>query len=111
MVITPDLAGLGLALTSFLIENISLPPEVEQALDQRTKMGVLGDMSKYTQYRTAEAIGDEPGQASAVKMLRSLLVKGLEALLWECAVGAHRYGVDQGTMLPANCFSPCRRLQ
>jgi 3-hydroxyisobutyrate dehydrogenase-like beta-hydroxyacid dehydrogenase len=41
-----------------------------------------------------EAIGDEPGQASAVKMLRSLLVKGLEALLWECAVGAHRYGVD-----------------
>jgi hypothetical protein len=41
-----------------LIENISLPPEVEGALDQRTKMGVLGDMNKYTQYRAAEAIGD-----------------------------------------------------
>ena len=49
-IIKPDLAALGLALTSFLIENISLPPEVEQALDQRTKMGVLGDMNKYTQY-------------------------------------------------------------
>ena len=68
-IIKPDLAGLGLALTSFLIENISLPPEVEQALDQRTKMGVLGDMSKYTQYRTAEAIGDaakNPGGISGL---------------------------------------------
>ncbi len=68
-VIKPDLAGLGLALTSFLIENISLPPEVEQALDNRTKMGVLGDLNKYTQYRTAEAIGDaakNPGGMSGL---------------------------------------------
>ncbi len=57
-VIKPDLAALGLSLTSFLIENISLPPEVEQALDQRTKMGVLGDLNKYTQFQTAQAIGD-----------------------------------------------------
>jgi len=49
-VIKPDLANLGLALTSFLIENISLPPEVEQALDQRTKMGVLGDMNKFVDF-------------------------------------------------------------
>ena len=57
-VIKPDLATLGLSLTSFLIENISLPPEVEQAMDQRTKMGVLGDLNKYTQFQTAQAIGD-----------------------------------------------------
>jgi membrane protease subunit (stomatin/prohibitin family) len=56
--IKPDLAGMGLALTLFYIENISLPPEVEQALDKRTQMGVLGDMSKFTQYQTATAIGD-----------------------------------------------------
>ena len=31
---------------------------MEQALDQRTKMGVLGDMNKYTQYQTAQAIRD-----------------------------------------------------
>ena len=37
--IKPDLASMGLALKQFYIENISLPPEVEQALDQRTKMG------------------------------------------------------------------------
>ncbi len=56
--IRPDLAMLGLALTLFYIENISLPEEVEQALDTRTKMGVLGDMNQYTRYQTATAIGD-----------------------------------------------------
>src|SRR5438552_7876354 len=46
--IAPDLSAMGLALTSFYIENISLPPEVEKALDKRTEMGVLGDMGQYT---------------------------------------------------------------
>lgn len=48
----------GLKLISFYIENISLPEEVEAVLDKRTSMGVLGDMNKYAQYQTAEAIRD-----------------------------------------------------
>jgi 3-hydroxyisobutyrate dehydrogenase-like beta-hydroxyacid dehydrogenase len=40
-----------------------------------------------------EVIGDQPGQAAAVKMLRSLLVKGIEALVIECLLGAEHYGV------------------
>ena len=75
-VIKPDLAGLGLALTSFLIENISLPPEVEAALDQRTKMGVLGDLNKYTQYRTAEAIGDAAKNPSGMGGLGAGIAAG-----------------------------------
>jgi membrane protease subunit (stomatin/prohibitin family) len=54
--IAPDLAQMGLKLTLFYVENISLPPEVEKALDTRTKMGVLGNLNQYTQYQTAEAI-------------------------------------------------------
>jgi membrane protease subunit (stomatin/prohibitin family) len=53
-----EMASIGLALTLFYIENISLPPEVEQALDTRTKMGVLGNMDQFTRYQTAEAIRD-----------------------------------------------------
>jgi membrane protease subunit (stomatin/prohibitin family) len=75
-VIKPDLANLGLALTSFLIENISLPPEVEQALDQRTKMGVLGDLNKYTQYKTAEAIGDAAKNQGGMAGLGSGIAAG-----------------------------------
>ena len=46
----------GIELTSLLIENISLPPKVEEALDKRSSMGVIGDLSKYTQYQAAEAM-------------------------------------------------------
>src|SRR5580698_7803601 len=41
--IKPDLASLGLALTLFYVENISLPEEVEAALDTRAKIGAVGD--------------------------------------------------------------------
>jgi len=56
--IGPDLKTLGLALTFFYIENISVPPEVEQAIDTRAKIGMLGDMNRYAQYQSATAIGD-----------------------------------------------------
>src|SRR5439155_9490091 len=56
--IQPDFDTFGLKLVNLLVENISLPPEVEQALDERTKMGVIGDLSRYTQFKTAGAIGD-----------------------------------------------------
>src|SRR5262249_51826925 len=51
--IRPDLAAMGLQLANFYIENISLPPEVEQVLDKRTAMGLVGDMNQYTRYQTA----------------------------------------------------------
>jgi membrane protease subunit (stomatin/prohibitin family) len=52
----PDFAQYGLELTRLLVENISLPPEVEQALDSRTKMGVIGDLRAYAQFQAAEAM-------------------------------------------------------
>src|SRR5271154_180046 len=75
-VIKPDLSALGLSLTSFLIENISLPPEVEQALDQRTKMGVLCDLNKYTQFQTAQAIGDAAKNPNGMAGLGSGIAAG-----------------------------------
>ena len=49
----------GLSLTKFVIENISLPEEVEATLDERTKLGVLEDrMGTYTQKKAADAMLD-----------------------------------------------------
>jgi membrane protease subunit (stomatin/prohibitin family) len=56
----------GLDLPTLLIENISLPAEVEQALDKRSSMGVIGNLDAYTKYQAAEAIRDaakNPGAA------------------------------------------------
>jgi membrane protease subunit (stomatin/prohibitin family) len=55
--IAPEFTAYGLELTKMLIENISLPPEVEAALDKRTSMGMLGNLDKYLKYQTAEAMG------------------------------------------------------
>ena len=56
-VIGGEFAGFGLELSRFFVENISLPEEVEAAIDQRSKLGVLGDrMGQYTQMQAAEAI-------------------------------------------------------
>jgi len=46
----------GLSIPELYIENISLPPAVEQALDKRTSMGLAGDLNKFTQYSAAEAM-------------------------------------------------------
>ncbi|HEX3109515.1 MAG TPA: SPFH domain-containing protein [Thermoanaerobaculia bacterium] len=55
--IGPEFTRYGLELSRFFIENISLPDEVEAAIDQRTKLGVLGDrLGQYTQMQAADAI-------------------------------------------------------
>ncbi|MFC8097677.1 DUF1932 domain-containing protein [Streptomyces sp. NPDC057363] len=58
-----------------------------------------------------EVLGDDPGQASAVKMFRSLLVKGLEALLLECAVGASAYGATERVLSSMNGTLPTEDWQ
>ena len=45
----------GLDVPQLNIVNVSLPPEVEKALDARTSMGVIGDMNKFGQYQMAQA--------------------------------------------------------
>ena len=54
--INPKLAKLGLTLCTFVIENISLPEEVEKSMDKRTSMGVLGNLDQYAKYQAAEAM-------------------------------------------------------
>ena len=53
-----DFKGFGLDLTKFVIENISLPAEVEAAMDKRTSMGVIGDVGRYAQFQAADAMRD-----------------------------------------------------
>lgn len=48
----------GLEVADFVIENISLPPEVEAYLDKRSQMGILGNMDQYMKFQTAEAVRD-----------------------------------------------------
>ncbi len=58
----------GITLTDFVVENISVPPEVEKMMDKRTSMGIVGDMGAFTQFQAANAIEEaakRPGGGNA----------------------------------------------
>ncbi|NBB98579.1 MAG: DUF4339 domain-containing protein, partial [Alphaproteobacteria bacterium] len=54
--IAPTISAYGLEMPELYIENISLPSEVEKVLDQRTGMGIVGDLNKYSQFSAAQAM-------------------------------------------------------
>jgi membrane protease subunit (stomatin/prohibitin family) len=52
----PAFAALGLALNQFVVENISLPDELQKLLDQRIGMNMVGDLDRFTQFSAAESL-------------------------------------------------------
>jgi len=52
----PGFTELGLSLDGFVVENLSLPDELQKVLDQRIGMGMVGDMGRYTQYQVAQSL-------------------------------------------------------
>ncbi len=61
--IGPEFAEYGLELTKLLVENISVPPSVEEALDKRTSAGMVGNLDRYMTYQTGVAL--EAGASSS----------------------------------------------
>jgi membrane protease subunit (stomatin/prohibitin family) len=53
---TPTFERYGLALDNFAVENISLPEELQKAIDARISMGMVGDLGKYTQFQVAQSV-------------------------------------------------------
>ncbi|MBM4108767.1 MAG: SPFH domain-containing protein [Phycisphaerae bacterium] len=70
--IGPEFGKYGVELSHLLVENVSLPPEVEQALDKRSSMGVIGNMHAYTQYQAAEALRDAARNQGAAGQMSGL---------------------------------------
>ena len=66
----PVFTDLGLSLESFVVENLSLPEELQKLLDQRIGMTMVGDMGRYTQFQVAQsmpiAAGNEGGGAAGI---------------------------------------------
>ena len=54
--VAPLFDSFGLALDNFVVQNISLPQELEKALDARINMNLVGDLGQYTQYQVASSI-------------------------------------------------------
>ena len=98
--IKPEFNELGLELTKFLIENISLPPEVEAALDKRSSMGIVGNLGAYAQYQAANAM-----EEAAKNPAGGLAGAGLGAGLG-MAVGGQMGNIFQSNTVQGNDGAP-----
>lgn len=92
--IAPSLAEIGIELVNFTIENVSVPPEVEAAIDKRSGMGVVGNLGQYAQYQAANAMED------AAKNPGGLGAAGVGMGLGQ-VVGQMMSGVNAGQQPPA----------
>jgi membrane protease subunit (stomatin/prohibitin family) len=68
--LNPSFVGLGLELDSFVVQNLSLPEELQKRLDERVGMNIIGNMGQYTQFQVAQsmpiAAGNEGGGGAGI---------------------------------------------
>jgi excisionase family DNA binding protein len=67
----------GLEMSSFIIENISLPPEVEKAIDKRSSMAAIGNLNDYVKLQMAEGLAKGSGGGTAGAAAESAMGFGL----------------------------------
>ena len=120
----PAFATLGLELASFVVENISLPEELQKVMDQRIGVSMAGDLGKFTQFQAAEALttaaGNSGGTAGAgiglgagVAMGQTMLSAMKPATAEAAQVAAKKFCTDCGTAVPEGAhFCPgCGRAR
>jgi excisionase family DNA binding protein len=72
----------GIEIPSFIVENVSVPPEVEQAIDKRSSMSAIGNLNDYVKFQMAEGMtkGGGEGMASSAAQLGAGLAMGQQMM-------------------------------
>ena len=112
----PAFAALGLELDQFVVENISLPEELQKVMDQRIGMSMAGDLGRYTQFEAAQSLADrrgQPGGAAGMGVglgagaaMAQAVMAAIEVSLR--AGSAHRCRCRQARSSASNAASPFR---
>ena len=77
-IINPQVtAKYGLEISSFVVENVSVPPEVEAAIDKRSSMAAIGNLNDYVKFQMAESLTKEGGAAGGMAGTAAGLGAGL----------------------------------
>jgi excisionase family DNA binding protein len=93
----------GIELGSFIVENVSVPPEVEQAIDKRSSMAAIGNLNDYVKLKFAESLGKGGGTGSAGSAAELAMGFGLAQQMMNQPGGM--LGAPQGTP-PAGATPP-----
>ena len=103
--IAPEFLAYGLELTKLLVENVSLPPKVEEALDKRTGMGLAGNLDDYLKYQSAEAMGASGSGSSVAGDAMGMGMGFAMAQQMSASLGAQQHQAPQ-QQAPASQPSP-----
>ena len=77
-VLNPILAEkYGIELGSFIVENVSVPPEVEGAIDKRSSMAAIGNLNDYVKLKLAESLA-QPGGGGGIAGLAAQFALGTQ---------------------------------
>ncbi len=122
----PAFAALGLELNQFVVENISLPDELQKVMDQRIGVNMAGDLSRYTQFEAAQSLpvaAANPGGAAGlgvglgagIAMAQTMMAPLASAASTKApsTTAGQRYCIDCGRAIPEGAkFCPgCGRPQ
>lgn len=108
--VRPAFAALGLDLTQFVVESLSLPDELQKIMDQRIGINIAGDPSRLTQYQTAESIpvaAANPSGAAGVGvsfgagLAMANLIAQTQAAMPKTAAAAEKSCTSCGHSIPA----------
>ncbi len=69
-------AKYGLEMTTFIVENVSVPPEVEAAIDKRSSMAAVGNLNDYVKFQMAQGLG-QPGGGGGIGGAGAELAMGM----------------------------------
>jgi membrane protease subunit (stomatin/prohibitin family) len=108
----PAFAGLGLELSQFTVENISLPDELTKVMDQRIGVQMAGNLGSYTQFETAQALGvaaANPGGAAGAGVGVGAGVAMGQAMMGAMSAGAGATGAAAAEKFCTSCGKPMAR--
>jgi excisionase family DNA binding protein len=92
-------AKYGLEISSFILENVSVPNEVEQAIDKRSSMAAVGNLNDYVKFQMAEGMGKGEGGGAGMASSAAQLGAGL-------AMGQQMAQAFGGQTTPASTPAP-----
>jgi membrane protease subunit (stomatin/prohibitin family) len=104
----PIFGELGLEIHSFVVENLSLPEELQKILDQRIGMNMVGDMGRFTQFQAAQSLpiaaANEGGGAAA-----SGVGLGAGMAMGQAMMNAMKPAAAADTRFCAECGKPIQK--
>ena len=97
----------GLEITTFLVENVSVPPEVEQAIDKRSSMGAIGNLNDYVKYQMGAAMANGGEGAAAATIPATMAMGfGMAQEMMKSMQGGGAAGAPANAAAAADPFSP-----